>query len=154
RRLALRGIPVPGPGDGAMNLHLAEAQLKSGDASLETCIGSYRPYLLIGIGPGSKIPSRISPSEGRAMVGKCLVPAVGALPSEFGGREDKALGDRLVAKWGVGINAAGELNIRQAAVTLSHCQLYVGNDTGTMHLAAAVHTPCVAIFSARDFPGR
>ena len=28
------------------------------------------------------------------------------------------------------------------------------NDTGTMHLAVAVRTPCVAIFSARDFPGK
>jgi ADP-heptose:LPS heptosyltransferase len=32
--------------------------------------------------------------------------------------------------------------------------LYLGNDTGTMHLAASVGTPCVAIFSALDLIGR
>jgi ADP-heptose:LPS heptosyltransferase len=37
---------------------------------------------------------------------------------------------------------------------LERCALYVGNDTGTMHLAASVGTPCVAIFSARDNPGK
>jgi ADP-heptose:LPS heptosyltransferase len=42
--------------------------------------------------------------------------------------------------------------VRQAAAALSICRLYIGNDTGTMHLAAAVGTKCIAIFSARHFP--
>ena len=38
-------------------------------------------------------------------------------------------------------------------MALKDCALYVGNDTGTMHLAAAAGTACVALFSARDWPG-
>jgi ADP-heptose:LPS heptosyltransferase len=33
-------------------------------------------------------------------------------------------------------------------------RLYLGNDTGTMHLAVAAGLRCVAVFSARDWPGK
>ncbi len=33
-------------------------------------------------------------------------------------------------------------------------RFYLGNDTGAMHLAAAMGRPCVAVFSAREWPGR
>jgi ADP-heptose:LPS heptosyltransferase len=36
---------------------------------------------------------------------------------------------------------------------MKRCRLFVGNDTGTMHMAAAVGLPCVAIFSSRERPG-
>jgi heptosyltransferase-3 len=51
------------------------------------------------------------------------------------------------------INLAGKLSISGSAEVLRLALAYVGNDTGVMHLAAAVGTPCVAIFSARDYPG-
>ena len=41
----------------------------------------------------------------------------------------------------------------ESAELLRRATLYVGNDTGAMHLAAAVGTSCVAIFAARE-PGR
>ena len=44
--------------------------------------------------------------------------------------------------------------MRVAAAALGRCALYLGNDTGTMHLAAAVGTPCVAIFAAIDQANR
>jgi heptosyltransferase-1 len=50
------------------------------------------------------------------------------------------------------IIVCGELNLLQTAALLERARLYVGNDTGPMHIAAAMGTPVVAIFSARDFP--
>ena len=44
--------------------------------------------------------------------------------------------------------------MRQSAALLDRCKLFVGNDTGTMHLAAAGGLPCVALFSARDEQGK
>jgi ADP-heptose:LPS heptosyltransferase len=74
-------------------------------------------------------------------------------PLVFGGREDTELAARLTARWGCGAVAAGHLTVREAAAVLEHCALYLGNDTGTMHLAAAMKVTCVAIFSARDYRG-
>ena len=47
-----------------------------------------------------------------------------------------------------------QLDLAQMAALLKRCSLYVGNDTGPMHIAAAVGTPTVSVFSARDFPER
>ena len=55
---------------------------------------------------------------------------------------------------GTGTNSAGQLSVRESAALLRECKLYLGNDTGTMHLAAAVETACVAIFAAVDWRGR
>jgi len=108
----------------------------------------------LAIGPGSKWDSKIW-DEGRyADVVERLITECDASPIIFGGPEDREKGGRLIAKWGRGANAAGELNVRNAAAGLAECALYLGNDTGTMHLAAAVGTPCVAMFSAVDWRGR
>ncbi len=42
------------------------------------------------------------------------------------------------------------LSLRQLAAVLSHCEVFICNDTGVMHLAAAVSTPLVAIFGPTD----
>jgi ADP-heptose:LPS heptosyltransferase len=36
---------------------------------------------------------------------------------------------------------------------MKRCAFFVGNDTGTMHMAAAMGLRCVAIFSSRERPG-
>jgi ADP-heptose:LPS heptosyltransferase len=48
----------------------------------------------------------------------------------------------------------GQIDLPQMTALLKRSCLYVGNDTGPMHLAAAVGTPTVSIFSARDFEQR
>jgi heptosyltransferase III len=50
------------------------------------------------------------------------------------------------------INLCGRLTPRECAAVLSHARIFIGHDSGPMHLAAAVQTPCVAIFSARNKP--
>jgi hypothetical protein len=46
----------------------------------------------------------------------------------------------------VGVNLIGETNLREAAALLSQCQLFVGSDSGLVHLALAVGTPTVGLF--------
>ncbi len=110
--------------------------------------------LKIAIAPGSKWESKVWDEGKYAVVVEKLVEEFNVFPIIFGGSEDKEKGDRLIDRWKRGANAAGVLGIREAAAALEHCHLYLGNDTGTMHLAAAVGTKCVSIFAAVDYPGR
>lgn len=111
---------------------------------------------VLAFGPGSKMAAKRWPAERFEELGLRVREAFPA--AQFvvlGGKEDIAVGNRLCAAWGAGShNLAGKLSIHGSAATLERCAAYVGNDTGTMHLAAMTGIPCVAIFSARDFPGR
>lgn len=50
------------------------------------------------------------------------------------------------------VNVCGSLTPRESAAVFSRARVFVGHDSGPMHLAAAVQTPCVAIFAARNLP--
>ena len=50
------------------------------------------------------------------------------------------------------VNLCGVLTPRESAAVLARAAVFVGHDSGPMHLAAAVQTPCVAIFAARNKP--
>lgn len=122
---------------------------------LEKNCGKYlMEHKLLAVAPSGKWESKIWAENSFAEVVQNLIKAEDVFPVVFGGVEDKEKGNRLMEKWGRGANAAGELNIRQAAAALAQCRIYLGNDTGTMHLAAAVGVPCAAIFSAIDWAGR
>lgn len=73
----------------------------------------------------------------------------------FGGSEDFESGEEIRSFFRDKIiNLAGKTNIIESAAALQRCVLYVGNDTGTMHLAAIMGITVVGIFSARDNPGK
>ena len=50
------------------------------------------------------------------------------------------------------INLCGKLTPRESAAVFAHAGLFLGHDSGPMHLAATVGTRCVAIFAARNIP--
>ena len=49
------------------------------------------------------------------------------------------------------IISSGKTTLRQLAAILSHCCLYIGNDTGTLHIAVAVKIPTVCIIGGGHF---
>lgn len=110
--------------------------------------------VLIAFGPGSKMQSKRWGEDRFRQLGIHLIKNYKIFPLIFGGPEDSELGDRLITAWGTGLNLAGKLSIPEAAVAMSRCNFYFGNDTGTMHLAAVAGLRCVCLFSARDNPGR
>jgi heptosyltransferase III len=138
----------------APDLKLTTAEHDAAAQWMRSELASDSNRRLIGVAPGSKWESKIWSEERFRGVVARLIESHDLVPVIFGGREDREKGDRLIARWGRGINAAGRLNVREAAAALERCDLYLGNDTGTMHLAASVGTPCVAIFSALDLIGR
>jgi heptosyltransferase-3 len=111
---------------------------------------------IVGLGPGSKMPAKRWPLDRFIEVARSVFQGfANSRIIVFGGQDDSSLGEEMRREFGNNvINMAGELRVLESAEALRRCHVYVGKDTGVMHLAAAVGTPCVAIFSARDHPGR
>jgi ADP-heptose:LPS heptosyltransferase len=71
-----------------------------------------------------------------------------------GALDDRERSARLEGCWpGPTLNLAGELSPRVSAAALAEAELYIGTDGGPMHLAASSGVPCIAVFSARNWPG-
>ena len=152
-RLAGSGIPVPRPGHGRLDVNIGEQEQKEVERWLFGLpMDGGRKW--IGLGIGGKRPVTIWPSERYALVVESLISDFDIWPVVFGGPEDRDLGKSLVSQWGRGYVAAGKLKVREGIAALSRCVLFLGNDTGTMHMAAAAGVRCVGIYSSRNYPGR
>jgi heptosyltransferase-3 len=112
-----------------------------------------RPFLVLGIS------SKMQATDWGIENWKTLMPR---LQQEFpehaavfiGAKEDRLAAEEVAARWpGGSLNLSGELSPRESAAVIERGDLFLGLDSGPMHLAASVGTPCVAIFSARNRPG-
>ena len=151
-RLACDGIPVPALGAGRADIDLNEYDRAGARAWVKSQTDD-KNRIWVAFGPGSNMASKKWPVNRFAAVGKSLIASHDIWPIVFGGKEDQPIGNHLVTEWKRGWVAAGGLPVRHSAAALEQCVLYVGNDTGTMHLAASAGAPCVAVFSALDYPG-
>ncbi|MCF8074956.1 MAG: lipopolysaccharide heptosyltransferase II [Desulfotignum sp.] len=69
----------------------------------------------------------------------------------FGGPKDRALGEQVGAMApGCCVNLAGETTLGQAFALIHQCDLFVTNDSGLMHAAAALNISQVAIIGSTD----
>jgi heptosyltransferase-2 len=65
----------------------------------------------------------------------------------FGGNEDREIGNRLSKEDNV-FDLCGKLSLLESAALMSKSKIVVTNDTGLMHMTAAVKTPVIAIFGS------
>jgi len=117
-------------------------------------IGLRTDVPLVGVGVGSKMQSKQWGLDRFYEVLEGLNRELGVCPVFLGGAEDIASASSLIDRLGVGWNACGEFTPLGSIRVLHACSFYLGNDTGTMHLAVAAGRRCVAVFSARDVPGK
>jgi len=120
-------------------------QLGSRTASLQRRI--------IGVSPGAAyggakrwLPERFAEAAG------ALAEARGASIALFGTKSERALCDhiaRLLNGREV-TNYAGETTLAQFIDLAAGCELFLTNDSGSMHIASALGVPTVAIFGATD----
>jgi len=69
----------------------------------------------------------------------------------LGGREDRRAGAAITSAGGKSVtDLTGRTSIEQSAAVLQRCSLAVGNDSGPMHLAAALGVPVAALFGPTD----
>jgi heptosyltransferase-2 len=72
----------------------------------------------------------------------------------FGTASEQRVSEAIAAGIeGPSISLVGKTAVAELMALLSQCQLFVGNDSGAMHVAAAVGLPVVAIFGPTDPQG-
>ena len=80
-----------------------------------------------------------------------LIEGTGADAIIFGAPNERDMAERIVrAMKKRAINLAGRTSIGDLPALLQACQLFVGNDSGAMHVAGAVGLPVVGIFGPTD----
>ena len=107
-----------------------------------------RPLVAIHPGAGAYSRARIWPIEGFGEVARNLAREYNAHIVIVGGPDEVEIAARLegiVGEAGV-LNLARQTSIHETAAVLEQCTLFVGNDSGPMHIAAAMGVPVVAVF--------
>lgn len=137
--------PVPAP-----TVWIDQAATDTAQALLQTD----KPILALS--PAAAAPFKEWPTDRFAAMARQLTEPGqvldGATVALFGGPGDEAitgavaqaLQDRDV------VDLAGKLDLVEAATCLSRAQLFVGNDSGLMHLSAASGTPTLGLFGPTD----
>ncbi len=111
-----------------------------------------RPWF--GLNPGAEYgPTKRWPREGFVEAAKALQDKTGCRWVVFGGEGDVPLAEWIAKEVAERsnqspLNLAGKTTLRELTAALKLCDFVLTNDTGPMHLAAAVGTRLVAIFGS------
>lgn len=69
----------------------------------------------------------------------------------FGGQQDCNTSKEILSLMkSRAVDFTGKINLRELAALIAKCNVFITNDTGPMHIAAAVGTRVVAIFGSSD----
>jgi heptosyltransferase-2 len=117
-------------------------------------LGISKEDVVFGLSPGSTngtlkrwYPDRF------ARVAARIASTYNARGIIFGAPDEHDLGEFIVHEASVqGIyNLAGKTTLDDAISLIAHCGLFISNDAGLMHVAAALDVPLVAIFGPSDY---
>jgi len=122
-------------------------------------LGIRQSGTIIGFCPSAKHATKCWPQERFAELGAKLSKDFNAKIILFGGQEDKekcsSIADAInsISKEGSTTDLSGELSLLESAIAMEACTLIVTNDSGLMHIAAAMKKKVVAIFGStvREF---
>lgn len=104
---------------------------------------------LVGLFPGAGHPSRRWPLEQFASLADFLVRNDGVRVLVFLGPEEHSLRNEIRRKFPSATVILDRLSIPQLAAAQARLAAFVSNDTGPMHIAAAVGTPVVLLLDKR-----
>jgi heptosyltransferase-2 len=111
------------------------------------------PWVAVHAGSGGWSAARRWPLERFAGVARRLIDGHDARVVIVGGPDEVEMAGELARRIeGDGdkatavCNLAGRTTLHETAAVIERCRLFLGNDSGPMHMAAAVGTPVVAVF--------
>ncbi len=131
---------------------LPEVRLRVDGANLAAALarlGLSRAKLTAALCPGAEYgPSKRWPPRHFAALAKKLA-ARGHAVWLFGSPNDRDIGEEIArASEGAAVNLCGKTDLASAIDLLSITEIVVTNDSGLMHLAAAVGRPVVALYGS------
>jgi len=147
-------------GDGRLDdpanweLRMSEAEI----AKAREVLGVTEGMPVIAVSVGTKVQAKDwGAVNWRALLREFAVEYPGYALAMCGAGEESAASEAAAAGWraeasAAVVNLCGKLTPRESAAVLAEAKVFIGHDSGPMHLAAAVQTPCVAIFAARNKP--
>ena len=108
---------------------------------------------VIGLNPSATFgPAKQWLPERYAALGDRLKRESGATIVIFGGPADQDLGRSITQMMtGPVIDFSGKTSLSEAMALIDRCDALVTNDSGLMHVAAALNTPLVAIFGSTNW---
>lgn len=122
----------------------------------ERLLGLGRPRLAIhpggGVNPGMTLALKRWPASRFAAVARCALEASAGVVLAGSASDREAVGEVLASLNHPGLPHAGLLDLSegltldQLGAVLQRCDVFVGNDSGPLHLAVAVGTVAVGIF--------
>ncbi|EHH67924.1 glycosyltransferase family 9 protein [Gluconobacter morbifer] len=108
-------------------------------------------YAVLVPGAAPHRPQKRWPVSRFADVARSL-EARGIRPVIIGGAEEKPLALAIIRTCPDALDLTGKTTLPELAAVLDGAETVIGNDTGPMHLAAAMDTPIIALFSSASDP--
>jgi lipopolysaccharide heptosyltransferase III len=134
------------------DLLLTEAE----NRAAERVLAPLENRAIIACGPGTKMQSKDWGAEKwRALLERLSDEFPGQGLVLIGAKEDHAVSEYAGTVWrGPKVNSCGVLTPRESAAVIRQAKLFLGPDSGPMHLAAAYGVPCAIPFASVDLRGR
>lgn len=108
--------------------------------------------IVVGMAPGASYgPAKRWESERFAAVAGMLIKKYGVKVILYGGKDDYNVCREIVDKCGSNaLNFAGKTTLRQFITLVNLSTLFITNDSGPMHISAALDVPTIALFGSTD----
>jgi heptosyltransferase-3 len=134
----------------AWDLRLTSAEREAAASALTPLHG--RPFAAVNI--GGKVAQKDWGDDNWMSLLQLLSSKVPDLSLAFFGSGDERDRSALLAEYwsSATVNLCGDLTPRESAAAMQSARLFLGHDSGPMHLAASVGTPCVALFGDYNRP--
>ncbi len=142
RVLAPLGIQVEDP---QPLLHVPDAAQKAASLALAEA-GISDSDVLFGINPGALLPTRRWPIENFERLASVLTEEADRALLVTGGEEERGLVERVAGAARGKVASAVAKPLMEVAALIGRCRIFITNDTGVMHIAAAQNVPVVALF--------
>jgi heptosyltransferase I len=128
----------------------ASEEEKENVEDILACEGILKDTNFIVLAPGTNWASKCWAPEKYAEVAEALHKKYDIVSVIIGGPKDRELAQIIKEKCDCAIDLCGKTTLKQLSYVMQKSALFLGGDTGPMHLAVSMNTPVIALFGPTD----